>query len=459
MVFTVWPNVVALGAVLVLSLQGCADGGSYDINTTVAFFFAVLISLPCCCILCLWGYGVLYAWREGVSIKSDCCTLRNPSCIICGVSAFLGILVWIVWSIYAANRNCQTLQSLQPEFCQVWREPFPSGFSGCCVDVTENILSNATTSPCPGTFFGEACDKERVQARNISCSASNSAVCKGLVIAAVPEDRSFCSKWGHDCTPWTEVRDGLSTIYGVELGDIIVDGLALLLLLFIAALINLMFANASKVSSDRREYPSSDGVLGKRGKDFKKFVAFVTSVTFAIDLSLQLVLVATVGGAVGGLGQVKEASCVSEGGDFYLTFLQDTASTIATIAWCNIVFALIGSGCDLYSVVASVCDCIDPLIELLALAGALMAVFCELVLGLVNFLQIQAFARGIASIEHAALGVKDLQSGHVCFVRHSDLPRAVAAGVELTPFLSVILPSLILFGSFLGALSIRCCYP
>lgn len=131
----------------------------------------------------------------------------------------------------------------------------------------------------------------------------------------------------------------------------------------------------------------------------------------------------------------------------------------ATIAWCNIVFALIGSGCDLYSVVASVCDCIDPLIELLALAGALMAVFCELVLGLVNFLQIQAFARGIASIEHAALGVKDLQSGHVCFVRHSDLPRAVAAGVELTPFLSVILPSLILFGSFLGALSIRCCYP
>ena len=97
MVFTVWPNVVALGAVLVLSLQGCADGGSYDINTAVAFFFAVLISLPCCCILCLWGYGVLYACREGVSIKSDCCTLRNPSCIICGVSAFLGILVWIVW--------------------------------------------------------------------------------------------------------------------------------------------------------------------------------------------------------------------------------------------------------------------------------------------------------------------------------------------------------------------------
>lgn len=279
MVFTVWPNVVALGAVLVLSLQGCADGGSYDINTTVAFFFAVLISLPCCCILCLWGYGVLYAWREGVSIKSDCCTLRNPSCIICGVSAFLGILVWIVWSIYAANRNCQTLQSLQPEFCQVWREPFPSGFSGCCVDVTENILSNATTSPCPGTFFGEACDKERVQARNISCSASNSAVCKGLVIAAVPEDRSFCSKWGHDCTPWTEVRDGLSTIYGVELGDIIVDGLALLLLLFIAALINLMFANASKVSSDRREYldckeacdvwrsPSSSGFSNQTSDD------------------------------------------------------------------------------------------------------------------------------------------------------------------------------------------------
>ena len=88
--------------------------------------------------------------------------------------------------------------------------PFHLASRGCCVDVTENILSNATTSPCPGTFFGEACDKERVQARNISCSASNSAVCKGLVIAAVPDDRSFCSKWGHDCTPWTEVRDGLS---------------------------------------------------------------------------------------------------------------------------------------------------------------------------------------------------------------------------------------------------------
>ena len=37
-------------------------------------------------------------------------------------------------------------------------------------------------------------------------------------------------------------------------------------------------------------------------------MAFVTSVTFAIDLSLQLVLVATVGGAVGGLGQVKDRS-------------------------------------------------------------------------------------------------------------------------------------------------------
>lgn len=40
----------------------------------------------------------------------------------------------------------------------------------------------------------------------------------------------------------------------------------------------------------------------------RKFVAFVTSVTFAIDLSLQLVLVATVGRAVGGLGQVKDRS-------------------------------------------------------------------------------------------------------------------------------------------------------
>ena len=86
---------------------------------------------------------------------------------------------------------------------------------------------------CPSQFWGEWCEKLRVQFSNShgmcaekQAEQANSAVCKGLAIAATAEDWQFCNA-EQDCTTWNQVKKVVITIYEAELGDFIADGLGL----------------------------------------------------------------------------------------------------------------------------------------------------------------------------------------------------------------------------------------
>lgn len=84
---------------------------------------------------------------------------------------------------------------------------------------------------CPSPFFGDFCEKERVQfvSHDGLCvgAAANSSVCKGLAIAATSEDWPFCNP-EQDCTTWNEVKKVVITIYECELGDLFADLLGFL---------------------------------------------------------------------------------------------------------------------------------------------------------------------------------------------------------------------------------------
>ena len=90
----------------------------------------------------------------------------------------------------------------------------------------QTCANGQANAGCPSPFFGDFCQKERVQfvSHDGLCVgiAANSAVCKGLAIAATSEDWPFCNP-EQDCTTWNEVKKVVITIYECELGDFFAD--------------------------------------------------------------------------------------------------------------------------------------------------------------------------------------------------------------------------------------------
>lgn len=95
---------------------------------------------------------------------------------------------------------------------------------------------------CPSTFFGDSCEKERVQFHSFDglcpVNQANAPVCKGLVIAAVKGDQPLCSAQ-QDCTIWQEVKGVVGKMYEAELGDLVADGLAILLIVVCLTLLKI----------------------------------------------------------------------------------------------------------------------------------------------------------------------------------------------------------------------------
>lgn len=94
------------------------------------------------------------------------------------------------------------------------------------VRLRQTCANGQANAGCPSPFFGDFCQKERVQfiSHDGLCvgTAANSAVCKGLAIAATSEDWPFCNP-EQDCTTWNEVKKVVITIYECELGDFFAD--------------------------------------------------------------------------------------------------------------------------------------------------------------------------------------------------------------------------------------------
>lgn len=78
-------------------------------------------------------------------------------------------------------------------------------------------------------------------------------------------------------------------------------------------------------------------------------------------------------------------------------------------------------------------------------AAAAGSAALELLLSLMNFFSntIQ-FVEDIQAIEEEVVSLQGLESGHLCFARHADLPPAEMVGVSWEqPLLVVVLPSLL----------------
>ncbi|CAK9034580.1 Uncharacterized protein SCF082_LOCUS20915, partial [Durusdinium trenchii] len=85
---------------------------------------------------------------------------------------------------------------------------------------------------CPTEYFGEECEEERTQfePQNDTCVelASQPWVCKGLVIASSREDAQTLCSDKQDCTTWKELKDTVGQLRAIDLGSIVLHGIAVL---------------------------------------------------------------------------------------------------------------------------------------------------------------------------------------------------------------------------------------
>ncbi|CAE7920611.1 unnamed protein product, partial [Symbiodinium necroappetens] len=293
---------------------------------------------------------------------------------------------------------------------------------------------------CPAEFFGDHCEKERVQfhAHNGLCllRESNTALCKGLVLAASLNDREYCNS-AQDCTTWDTVKRMVGIMWEAELGDIIVDSIAVLFCLLAIPL----------------RWPE-DGQ--SKSKHVGKYLFLAGLVCFVADVALESVLVHFVGGAADVVAELEGAFCFSRGdASRSLVLLEDLAGTIATFAWVNIALAIVGGSCDVIQAF------MDTNPGLIAVVLTVVAAVSELVLGLSNFfMNTNEFVSIIKEIELATLGLAEMEEGHACYMRHPQLDEllpAEAVGVEwIHPGLTVVMPAVLAFMSFLCAICIAC---
>jgi len=298
---------------------------------------------------------------------------------------------------------------------------------------------------CTAEFFGDACEKERVQFNDHGglCpqGAVNSATCKGLTVAAAPQDHDFCSDQ-QDCSAWLDVKNVVSTMYEAELGDIVADSIAILACFVFMVLV---YRNGTQP-----------------GKQFGQFMLLTALATFVADIVLELLLVNSVGGAAERIGQLKEALCMPQGAGYEsLVLLEDLASSISRLAIANIAIAIIGGLCELYQAIADYLNIANGKtgIERLPVAVTMLAALLELVIGASNFLlQTREFVSVIESIERAAVGLPTEDGEQLCFERHPDLATVAVVGVPWAqPFLLVVLPGMCIFIVFVATTVVPLC--
>lgn len=264
---------------------------------------------------------------------------------------------------------------------------------------------------CNDEYFGTQCQYAvaRSQSYDNLCllDKANSQLCKGIVYAASVEDRFRCASSSSQaaCADWLRIKQVIAVMYEAEVGDIVVDSLALVF--------GIIF-----------------GLLSMKGhvRSNNRFAMLSLLVSFLTDITLEIVLAVSVGEAADVLGQFKDSFCLSQGDGYAsLVKLEDLASTISALAFLNIFIAVVGGACDFISVLF---EEVGPL-AWTALVATNTAALCEIVIGLSSFLaNTNSFVAEIAAIEKAAVGLEALESGHVCFTRHPDLPPPTMVGVE-----------------------------
>ena len=130
---------------------------------------------------------------------------------------------------------------------------------------------------------------------------------------------------------------------------------------------------------------------------------------------------------------------------FYFGPHRDTFE--ATFAYINVGLAIVGGLFDLWQFFSEI-KLSEGKVQWVGVAVAAVAAGLELLLSLVNFFSntIQ-FVEDIQAIEEEVVGLQGLESGHLCFARHPDLPPAEMVGVPWQqPLLFVVLPSSLLLG-------------
>ncbi|CAK9098795.1 Uncharacterized protein SCF082_LOCUS46286 [Durusdinium trenchii] len=294
--------------------------------------------------------------------------------------------------------------------------------SSCKLGSDHDICEWKGLCHCTSEFFGDNCLQERVQYVNGGLclqSASRPAICKGLVIAASSEDREFCSP-EQDCEVWDRVKYMLGIMYEAELGDIIIDSLAI------------CFCLAALCLKHK----------GQRGK----YILLATFVSFMADIALEVLLADSVGGAKDVVAELEEAVCISPQGKRV-----------------NVGIAILGGLSEVLQTFMDACG--KKVLERTAVGLVVAASVFELGLGCISFgFNTLEFIAVVKDIEVAALGLQTMEDdyGHMCYVRNPDLTPATAQGVMwIQPGLIMVMPSVVVCCFFLAAAvyTYRCAPP
>jgi len=130
-------------------LEGCgpATATDYDATTTTALVFAIVFLVPWFCVCCWWTACLLDAVVNKIpicSVDQWCFWMVGAVCV--GLPFLVVIWPWIARGIYVSGRNCETLQAMQPDFCEAWQSPARVGFTEklCCDPPSTTTTSTMT---------------------------------------------------------------------------------------------------------------------------------------------------------------------------------------------------------------------------------------------------------------------------------------------------------------------------
>eukprot|EP00434_Breviolum_minutum_P033578 symbB.v1.2.029715.t1/scaffold3287.1/size59763/2 len=297
-----------------------------------------------------------------------------------------------------------------------------TGVGATTTPATTASCQDSTLCQCDPESFGEKCDKKVVQfdSHGGSCldEAGSSEICKGLVYAGSALESHICHG-SSVCDHWLNIKGVVETMWEAELGDFIVD--------LVSIAVGLCFV----------------GVVlwtGKREKDSAVTVSPISVVfppfmfgCFVADLVLESMVNHRVDEALDSIVQMKESLCFSLG-DGYATLvkLEDTAETIKTLAIANIVIAVLGFFFDFLEPLGDICNVFGVQVGFVAATCGMSLL--ELILGAFSFFaQTHPFVGELEALELAAVGLKELETGFVCYQRHQDLPVTSATGMDWSP--------------------------
>lgn len=293
------------------------------------------------------------------------------------------------------------------------------------------------TGPCPPEYFGIDCSSERVQffSNNGICNRDRSdpSICKGLVIAARSQDSTHCSS-AQNCEPWRQLTYMVGVMFEAELSDMIVAFMAVFFCLL-----------AWRLKCRNQGFMAPTILLA-------------TLVSFVADVSLEVLLVTSVGEAAVAVATVKDALCFSAPGDGYdmLVLLNDLAHTITTLAVVNILIALVGGCADIAQARREVRErSFGETAVIITTIAAVAELFISLSTFFVNTLE---FLAVIDAIESASLGLTPLGTGGVCYASNPKLPRPDSSGLRWAqPWLIIALPCTLVFSIYVSALVYLSC--